>query len=50
MLDPGFSQFLLRVGDGREPVAGEGEITLSSDIVIPYYDKEESLNRLASCI
>ncbi|XP_071924644.1 uncharacterized protein [Coffea arabica] len=50
MLDPGFSQFLLRVGEGREPVDGEGEINLSSDIVIPYYDKEESLNRLIESV
>nr|XP_027093828.1 uncharacterized protein LOC113714241 [Coffea arabica] len=50
MFDPGFSQFLLRVGEGREPIDDEGEITLSSDIVIPYYDKEESLNRLIESV
>ena len=50
MFDPEFSRFLLRVGEGREPVDDEGEITLSSDIVIHYYDKEESLNRLAGYI
>ena len=46
ILDPQFSEFLLRVGEGREPVDFDGEITLPRDLVIPYYDKEESLNRL----
>ncbi|XP_027177915.1 ATP-dependent DNA helicase PIF2-like [Coffea eugenioides] len=46
ILDPQFSEFLLRVGEGREPIDFSGEITLPRDLVIPYYDKEESLNRL----
>nr|XP_027072002.1 uncharacterized protein LOC113696819 [Coffea arabica] len=46
ILDPHFSDFLLRIGEGREPVDFDGEITLPRDLVIPYYDKEESLNRL----
>ncbi|XP_071909658.1 uncharacterized protein [Coffea arabica] len=50
MFDPGFSQFLLRVGEGREPVDDQGEITLSPDIVIPYVDKEVSLNRLIESV
>ncbi|XP_027083735.2 uncharacterized protein [Coffea arabica] len=50
MLDPGFSQFLLRVGEGTEPVDDRGEITLSPDIVIPYVDKEVSLNRLIESV
>ena len=50
MLDPAFSQFLLRIGEGKELVDANGEITLPPDIVIPYYDKEQSLNRLTACI
>nr|XP_027122232.1 uncharacterized protein LOC113739192 [Coffea arabica] len=50
MFDPEFSRFLLRVGEGREPIDDEGEITLSSDIVIPYYDKEKSLDRLLESV
>ncbi|XP_071921805.1 uncharacterized protein [Coffea arabica] len=46
ILDPAFSEFLLRIGEGREPVDIDGEITLSSEMVIPYTDKEKSLNRL----
>ncbi|XP_027182204.1 uncharacterized protein LOC113780620 [Coffea eugenioides] len=46
ILDSQFSEFLLRVGEGREPVDLNSEITLSRDLVIPYYDKEKSLNRL----
>ena len=46
ILDPQFSEFLLSVGEGKEPVDLNGEITLSTDLVIPYYDKEQSLNRL----
>ncbi|XP_071940129.1 uncharacterized protein [Coffea arabica] len=50
ILDPQFSEFLLSVGEGKEPVDLNGEITLSTDLVIPYNDKEESLNRLISCV
>ncbi|XP_071905589.1 uncharacterized protein [Coffea arabica] len=46
ILDPAFSEFLLRIGEGREPVDIDGEITLSFEMVIPYTDKEKSLNRL----
>ena len=45
ILDPAFSEFLLRVGKGREPVNAHGEITLSSDMIIPYNEREESLDR-----
>ncbi|XP_027171705.1 ATP-dependent DNA helicase PIF1-like [Coffea eugenioides] len=50
ILDPAFSEFLLRVGEGREPVDPQGQITLPNDIVIPYYEKEESLNRLIQSV
>ncbi|XP_027155834.1 ATP-dependent DNA helicase PIF2-like, partial [Coffea eugenioides] len=50
ILDPVFSEFLLRIGEGREAVDRHGEITLSSEMVIPYTKKEESLNRLLKSI
>ncbi|XP_027071746.1 uncharacterized protein [Coffea arabica] len=50
ILDPQFSEFLLRVGEGCELVDFNGEITLLRDLVIPYYDKEESLNRLLQSV
>ncbi|XP_027157966.1 ATP-dependent DNA helicase PIF1-like [Coffea eugenioides] len=50
MLDPAFCQFLLRIGEGKERVDANGEITLPPDIVIPYYNKEESLNRLLESV
>ncbi|XP_027102740.2 uncharacterized protein [Coffea arabica] len=50
ILDPQFSEFLLRVGEGHELVDFNGEITLPKDLVIPYYDKEESLNRLLQSV
>ncbi|XP_027076802.1 uncharacterized protein [Coffea arabica] len=50
MLDHAFSQFLLRIGEGREPVDANGEIALSPDIVISYYDKDQSLNRLVESV
>ncbi|XP_027127758.1 uncharacterized protein [Coffea arabica] len=50
MLDLVFSQFLLRIGEGREPVDANGEIALSPDIVIPYYYKDQSLNRLVESV
>ena len=46
ILDPTFSDFLLRLGEGRETVDRHGEITLPFDMVIPYTENEESLNRL----
>ncbi|XP_071909650.1 uncharacterized protein [Coffea arabica] len=51
ILDPQFSEFLLSVGERKEPVDLNEEITLSRDLVIPYYDKEESLNsKINRCI
>ncbi|XP_027071838.1 uncharacterized protein [Coffea arabica] len=42
---PRLHKLKLTVGEGKEPIDLNGEITLSRDLVIPYYDKEESLNR-----
>ena len=43
--DPQFCDFLLRIGEGKEPTDVNGEVTLPSDIVIPYIDRNESLDR-----
>ncbi|XP_027156938.1 ATP-dependent DNA helicase PIF7-like [Coffea eugenioides] len=50
ILDPAFSELLLRIGEGREAVDRHGEITLPSEMVIPYTEKEESLNRLLQSV
>ena len=38
-LDPVFSSFLLRIGEGLEPTDKNGQITLPSQIVLPYEPK-----------
>ena len=50
MFNLGFSEFLLRVGERKEPVDLYSVVILSTDMVIPYHDKEKSLNWLASYI
>ena len=45
-LDPAFSAFLLRVGEGVEHVDEHSQISLPSHMVIPYHNKQESLDRL----
>ncbi|XP_027155620.1 uncharacterized protein LOC113755986 [Coffea eugenioides] len=48
--DSSFSQFLLRVGEGLEPMDEDNQIRLPSNIVIPFVDAEESLSRLIHCV
>ncbi|XP_074560285.1 uncharacterized protein LOC141816402 [Curcuma longa] len=48
ILDPIFSEFLLRVGEGRELVDENDDISLPHEIIIPYTEKEESLNRYST--
>nr|XP_027098775.1 ATP-dependent DNA helicase pfh1-like [Coffea arabica] len=48
-LDPAFSAFLLRVGEGVEPVDEHGQTSLSPHMVIPYQNKQESLDRCVLC-
>nr|XP_027086673.1 uncharacterized protein LOC113708416 [Coffea arabica] len=49
-LDPTFSAFLLRVGEGVEHVDEHSQISLPSHMVIPYHNKQESLDRLLGII
>ena len=40
-LDPAFSQFLLRVGEGAEPVDADYQICLPSHLVIPFHNMKD---------
>ncbi|XP_027071996.1 uncharacterized protein LOC113774154 [Coffea eugenioides] len=50
MFNLGFSEFLLRVGEGRELVNLHGDVTLLTNMGIPYHDKEKSLNWLIQSV
>ncbi|XP_027122061.2 uncharacterized protein [Coffea arabica] len=50
LLDSPFSDFLLRVGDGTEPEDADGKITLTNDMLVPYDEKEKSLDRLVDSV
>ncbi|XP_027181704.1 uncharacterized protein LOC113780084 [Coffea eugenioides] len=50
VMDRAFSEFLLRIGKGREPEDEDGTISLCKDMIIPYDGKEASLNRLIESI
>ena len=43
LYDPAFSNFLLRIGEGTEPMDEAGKITLPNDMVIPFATRETSL-------
>ena len=45
ILDPTYSEFLLRIGEGIEPVYHNRQIALPCHMVIPYENKEDSINR-----
>nr|XP_027067820.1 uncharacterized protein LOC113693486 [Coffea arabica] len=47
-LDKSFLEFLLRVGEGTEPENEDGRISLSNNILVPYDNKDSSLDRLCS--
>ncbi|XP_027066506.1 ATP-dependent DNA helicase PIF1-like [Coffea arabica] len=49
-LDKSFSEFLLRVGEGTEPENEDGRISLSNDILVPYDNKDSSLDRLIESV
>nr|XP_027102854.1 uncharacterized protein LOC113724113 [Coffea arabica]XP_027108986.1 uncharacterized protein LOC113728823 [Coffea arabica] len=50
VMDHSFSEFLLRIGEGREPEDEDGKISLCKDMTIPYDGKEASLNRLIESV
>ena len=45
ILDPAFSQFLLVVGEGAEPVDADNKICLPSHMVIPFHNMKDSFDR-----
>ena len=49
-MDPRFSDFLLRVGDGVEETIEDDFIRIPEDMVIPYTEKNESLGKLIETI
>lgn len=48
--DPGFIEFLMRVGNGDEPMNATGQIQLPIPMVIPYTTHSESLEKLISYV
>ncbi|XP_023734550.1 uncharacterized protein LOC111882412 [Lactuca sativa] len=50
LTDPWFSNFLLRVGDGVEETVDGSFIRIPDDMVIPYTDKEKSLDSLIDAV
>ncbi|KAL5729946.1 DNA helicase [Ranunculus cassubicifolius] len=47
--DPDFAQFLLRIGNGTEPLSADNLITLPQDMIIPW-ESEDSLQHLISTV
>ncbi|KAL7610033.1 hypothetical protein Lser_V15G12599 [Lactuca serriola] len=48
--DPRFSDFLLRVGDGKEETLDESYIRIPNNMSIPYTDKTKSVDALIDAI
>lgn len=49
-LDPMFSNYLLQVGNGTEPITILDKIKLPTKIIIPYIDEITSLNALIDVV
>ncbi|KAL5582135.1 hypothetical protein UlMin_014577 [Ulmus minor] len=49
-LDPTFSEFLLRIGDGKQEKNNNDSIRLSSYMIIPYKDNNISLQKLIKVV
>ncbi|GLT72837.1 hypothetical protein SLA2020_447360 [Shorea laevis] len=49
-LDPMFSEYLLQVGNGTEPVTIADKIKLPTTMIIPYIDDMTSLNALIDIV
>ncbi|KAL7114938.1 hypothetical protein ACP275_04G152500 [Erythranthe tilingii] len=48
--DPKFSEFLLRVGNGDQPIDVEGNIRIREQMTIKYDNEEDSIQRLIAAI
>ncbi|XP_027167892.1 uncharacterized protein LOC113767888 [Coffea eugenioides] len=50
VMDPPFSEFLLQIGEGRQPEDEDGKISLCKDMVIHYDGKDTALTRLIQTV
>ncbi|GAA0187140.1 DNA helicase [Lithospermum erythrorhizon] len=48
--DPAFIEFLMRIGNGREPTNEKGEIRIPRPMIIPYSSIDESLESLIQSV
>ncbi|GAA0154282.1 DNA helicase [Lithospermum erythrorhizon] len=48
--DPGFIDYLSRIGNGEEPTNSKGQVKLPDPMVIPYTNLEDSLEALISYV
>nr|XP_016488730.1 PREDICTED: ATP-dependent DNA helicase pfh1-like [Nicotiana tabacum]XP_016488737.1 PREDICTED: ATP-dependent DNA helicase pfh1-like [Nicotiana tabacum]XP_016488744.1 PREDICTED: ATP-dependent DNA helicase pfh1-like [Nicotiana tabacum]XP_016488752.1 PREDICTED: ATP-dependent DNA helicase pfh1-like [Nicotiana tabacum]XP_016488760.1 PREDICTED: ATP-dependent DNA helicase pfh1-like [Nicotiana tabacum]XP_016488767.1 PREDICTED: ATP-dependent DNA helicase pfh1-like [Nicotiana tabacum]XP_016488777.1 PR len=44
--DPAYCEYLMRKGNGKEPLTSENKIKISNSFIVPYTTEEESLNVL----
>ncbi|XP_016488550.1 uncharacterized protein LOC107808529 [Nicotiana tabacum] len=45
--DPAFSEYLMRIGNGKEPLTSENKIEIPKSFIVPYTTERESLNALS---
>ena len=48
--DPGFAEYLLRIGCGTKEVNGDGDVRLSDEICVPYMGNGNELDTLIDYI
>ncbi|XP_019255087.1 PREDICTED: ATP-dependent DNA helicase PIF2-like [Nicotiana attenuata] len=44
--DPAFCEYLMRIGNGKEPLTSENKIEIPNSFIVPYTTEQESLNAL----
>nr|XP_009778905.1 PREDICTED: ATP-dependent DNA helicase PIF1-like isoform X1 [Nicotiana sylvestris]XP_009778906.1 PREDICTED: ATP-dependent DNA helicase PIF1-like isoform X1 [Nicotiana sylvestris]XP_009778907.1 PREDICTED: ATP-dependent DNA helicase PIF1-like isoform X1 [Nicotiana sylvestris]XP_009778908.1 PREDICTED: ATP-dependent DNA helicase PIF1-like isoform X1 [Nicotiana sylvestris]XP_009778909.1 PREDICTED: ATP-dependent DNA helicase PIF1-like isoform X1 [Nicotiana sylvestris]XP_009778910.1 PREDICTED: ATP- len=44
--DPAFCEYLMRIGNGNEPLTSENKIEIPKSFIVPYTTEQESLNAL----
>uniref|UniRef100_A0A1S3XJT8 DNA helicase Pif1-like 2B domain-containing protein n=1 Tax=Nicotiana tabacum TaxID=4097 RepID=A0A1S3XJT8_TOBAC len=44
--DPAFCEYLMRIGNGKEPLTSENKIEIPKSFIVPYTTEQESLNAL----
>ncbi|KAL3851390.1 hypothetical protein ACJIZ3_013272 [Penstemon smallii] len=48
--DPAFVSYLMRIGNGEEPILFDDNIAIPRSLYIPFVNAEESLNQLIDCV